>query len=116
MLYSEVMHIPFFILDTISEIVFRNIESYLLGITLAVLLLLDDEMETEIAPIWSESSDIKIMQPLETGTYLMTKFLPLWDFRVLSTIPWSDHLMARTVLLKRVSDLNWDRFLWIYLL
>jgi hypothetical protein len=84
------MHIPFFILDTISEIVFRNIESYLLGITLAVLLLLDDEMETEIAPIWSESSDIKIMQPLETGTYLMTKFLPLWDFRVLSTIPWSD--------------------------
>jgi hypothetical protein len=90
MLYSEVMHIPFFILDTISEIVFRNIESYLLGITLAVLLLLDDEMETEIAPIWSESSDIKIMQPLETGTYLMTKFLPLWDFRVLSTIPWSD--------------------------
>ena len=90
MLYSEVMHIPFFILDTISEIVFRNIESYLLGITLAVLLLLEDEMETEIAPIWSESSDIKIMQPLETGTYLMTKFLPLWDFRVLSTIPWSD--------------------------
>ena len=90
MLYSEVMHIPFFILETISEIVFRNIESYLLGITLAVLLLLDDEMETEIAPIWSESSDIKIMQPLETGTYLMTKFLPLWDFRVLSTIPWSD--------------------------
>jgi hypothetical protein len=90
MLYSEVMHIPFFILDTISEIVFRNIESYLLGITLAVLLLLDDEMETEIAPIWSESSDIKIMQPLETDTYLMTKFLPLWDFRVLSTIPWSD--------------------------
>ena len=90
MLYSEVMHIPFFILDTISEIVFRNIESYLLGITLAVLLLLDDEMETEITPIWSESSDIKIMQPLETGTYLMTKFLPLWDFRVLSTIPWSD--------------------------
>jgi len=77
MLYSEVMHIPFFILDTISEIVFRNIESYLLGITLAVLLLLEDEMETEIAPIWSESSDIKIMQPLETGTYLMTKFLPL---------------------------------------
>jgi hypothetical protein len=48
---SEVMHIPFFILDTISEIVFRNIESYLLGITLAVLLLLEDEMETEIAPI-----------------------------------------------------------------
>ena len=92
MLYSEVMHIPFFILDTISEIVFRNIESYLLGITLAVLLLLDDEMETEIAPIWSESSDIKIMQPLETGTYLMTKFLPLWDFRVLSTIPWSDNI------------------------
>jgi hypothetical protein len=90
MLYSEVMHIPFFILDTISEIVFRNIESYLLGITLAVLLLLEDEMETEIAPIWSESSDIKIMQPLETGTYLMTKFLPLWDFKVLSTIPWSD--------------------------
>ena len=57
---------------------------------MAVLLLLDDEMETEIAPIWSESSDIKIMHPLETGTYLMTKFLPLWDFRVLSTIPWSD--------------------------
>ena len=51
MLYSEVMHIPFFILDTISEIVFRNIESYLLGITLAVLLLLDDEMETEMTPI-----------------------------------------------------------------
>jgi hypothetical protein len=84
------MHIPFFILDTISEIVFRNIESYLLGITLAVLLLLDDEMETEIAPIWwSESSDIRIMLPLEMGTYLMMKFLPLWDFRVLSTIPWS---------------------------
>jgi hypothetical protein len=77
-LYSEVMHIPFFILDTISEIVFRNIESYLLGITLAVLLLLDDEMETEIAPIWwSESSDIRIMHPLETGTYLTMKFLPL---------------------------------------
>jgi hypothetical protein len=77
MLYSEVMHIPFFILDTISVIVFKNTESYLLGITLAVLLLLDDEMETEIAPIWSESSDIKIMHPLETGTYLMMKFLPL---------------------------------------
>ena len=77
-LYNEVMHIPFFILDTISEIVFRNIELYLLGITLAVLLLLDDEMETEIAPIWwSESSDIRIMHPLETGTYLMMKFLPL---------------------------------------
>jgi hypothetical protein len=72
------MHIPFFILDTISEIVFRNIESYLLGITLAVLLLLDDEMETEIAPIWwSESSDIRRMHPLETDTYLMMKFLPL---------------------------------------
>ena len=76
-LYNEVMHIPFFILDTISEIVFMNIESYLLGITLAVLHLLDDEIETEIAPIWSESSDIKMMHPLETGTYLMTKFLPL---------------------------------------
>jgi hypothetical protein len=72
------MHIPFFILDTISEMVFKNIESYLLGITLAVLLLLDDEMETEIAPIWwSESSDIRTMHPLETGTYLMMKFLPL---------------------------------------
>jgi hypothetical protein len=77
-------------LDTISEIVFRNIESYLLGITLAVLLLLDEEMETEIAPIWwSESSDIRIMHPLETGTYLMMKFLPLWDLRVLSTTPCS---------------------------
>jgi hypothetical protein len=71
------MHIPFFILDTISEIVFRNIESCLLGITLAVLLLLDDEMETEIAPIRSESSDINTKHPLETGTYLMAKFLPL---------------------------------------
>lgn len=89
MLYSEVMQIPFFILDTISEIVARNTESYLLGITLAVLLLFDEEMETEIAPIWSESSDIKIMHPLETGMYLMKKFLPLLDFRVLSTIPWS---------------------------
>jgi hypothetical protein len=77
MLYSEVMQIPFFILDTISEIVVRNIESYLLGITLAVLLLFDDEMETEIAPIWSEFSDIKIMHPFETGIYLITKFLPL---------------------------------------
>ena len=77
MLYSEVMQIPFFILDTISEIVARNTESYLLGITLAVLLLFDEEMETEIAPIWLESSDIKIMHPLETGIYLMTKFLPL---------------------------------------
>jgi hypothetical protein len=76
-LYSEVMHIPFLILDTISEIVFRNIESYLLGITLAVLLLLDDKIETEIAPIWSESSDIKIKHPLEKGTYFMTKVLPL---------------------------------------
>jgi hypothetical protein len=85
------MHIPFFILDTISEMVFRNIESYLLGITLAVLLLLDDEMETEIAPIWwSESSDIRIMHPLETGTYLMMKFLPLCEVRVLSTISWSN--------------------------
>jgi hypothetical protein len=77
MLYREVMQIPFFILDTISEIVARNTESYLLGITLAVLLLFDEEMETEIAPIWSESSDIKIKHPLETGMYLMTKFLPL---------------------------------------
>ena len=91
-LYSEVMHIPFFILDTISEIVFRNIESYLLGITLAVLLLLEDEMETEIAPIRSESSDINIMHPLETGTYLMMNFLPLLDFKVLSTIPWSANI------------------------
>jgi hypothetical protein len=46
MLWKETRQIPFIIEDTLSEIVLTNIESNLLGITLAVLTLFEELMET----------------------------------------------------------------------
>jgi hypothetical protein len=47
---------PFIIPETLSEIVLTNIESNLLGITLAVLTLFEELIETESDPILLEPS------------------------------------------------------------
>ena len=57
------MQTPFTIEDTFSEIVVTNIESNLLGITLAVLTLFEELMETHSDPILSEPSVNEIKHP-----------------------------------------------------
>jgi hypothetical protein len=57
------MQMPFTIKDTFSEIVLTNIESNLLGITLAVLTLFEELMETQSDPILSEPSVSEIKHP-----------------------------------------------------
>jgi hypothetical protein len=63
MLSKETTQIPFIKEDTLSEIVLTNIESNLLGITLAVLILFEEFMETEIEPILLEPSTNAIKHP-----------------------------------------------------
>jgi hypothetical protein len=57
------MQIPFTIADTLSETVLMKIELSLLGITLAVLILFEELIETETDPILSEFSDTETKQP-----------------------------------------------------
>jgi hypothetical protein len=57
------MQMPFTIKDTFSEIVPTNIESNLLGMTLAVLTLFEELMETQSDPILSEPSVSEIKHP-----------------------------------------------------
>jgi hypothetical protein len=52
------MQTPFTIEDTFSEIVLTNIELNLLGITLAVLTLFEELMETHSDPILSEEPSV----------------------------------------------------------
>jgi hypothetical protein len=55
---------PFIIEETLCEIVCTNIESSLLGITLAVLILFDELIEIETDPKASEPSSNAIKHPL----------------------------------------------------
>jgi hypothetical protein len=59
----QTRQIPFIIVDILSEIVLIKIESYLLGITFAVLTLLADAIETYRDPIRFESSATIIKHP-----------------------------------------------------
>lgn len=64
LLWSEARQIPFIIEETFSEIVLIKIESYLLGITLAVLTFPPEELiEAEIAPMRGAPSEIIKKQP-----------------------------------------------------
>jgi hypothetical protein len=59
----QTRQIPFIMEETLSEIVLMNIESYLLGITFAVLTLLEEVIETYSDPIRFEPSATTIKQP-----------------------------------------------------
>ena len=63
--------------DTLSEIVLMNIESYLLGITFAVLTLLEEVIETYKDPIRFEPSATTIKQPFWKDKNFMIKILVL---------------------------------------
>jgi len=54
---------PLIIEETLCEIVSPNMESYLLGITFAVLILFDELIEIETDPRALEPSCITIKQP-----------------------------------------------------
>ena len=60
-------------------------ESNLLGITLAVLTLFEELIETEIDPIRSETSAIAIKHPFSKNKNFIKNILPLSDFAVLIT-------------------------------
>jgi hypothetical protein len=62
-LWREIRQIPFIIEATLSEIVLTNMGLNLLGITLAVLTLLEALIDTEIDPILLRDSDTEIKQP-----------------------------------------------------
>jgi hypothetical protein len=63
------MQIPFIIKDTFSEIVLINTEWYLLGITVAVLLLFEAAIETANDPILSIPSATRINNPFSNETH-----------------------------------------------
>lgn len=71
------MQMPLTIKETLSEIVLINRESYLLGITLAVLTLLEELIETESDPILSEPSANRIKSPFSNETNFKEKILLL---------------------------------------
>jgi hypothetical protein len=62
-LWREIRQIPFIIEDILSEIVLINMGLNLLGITLAVLIWLEELIDTEIDPILSKDSDTEIKHP-----------------------------------------------------
>jgi hypothetical protein len=59
----QTRQIPFIMEETLSEIVLMNIESCLLGITFAVLTLLEEVTETYKDPIRFDPSATMIKQP-----------------------------------------------------
>src|SRR5919202_6643226 len=77
------MQIPFIIKDILSEIVLTNTGLNLLGITLAVLTVLEELIDTEIDPILSEDSDIEIKHPFSNIRNFTIKFRLLADIIVL---------------------------------
>ena len=68
-LWKEAKQMPLIIEETLCEIVSTNMESCLLGITLAVLILFDELIETEIDPKASEPSSNAIKQPFWKERY-----------------------------------------------
>jgi hypothetical protein len=63
------MQIPLIIEDTLSEIALMNTEWYLLGITVAVLLLFEELIETVKEPILSDPSATMINSPFSNETH-----------------------------------------------
>jgi hypothetical protein len=75
---------PFIMEDILSEIVLTNTGSYLLGITFAVLTLLEELIEIEIEPIRSELSATAMKHPFAKDKYFMMKLL-FSELRVFTT-------------------------------
>jgi hypothetical protein len=61
--------------DTFSEIELMNIELYLLGITVAVLLLFEELIETVNDPILFAPSATTINNPFSNETHFRVKVL-----------------------------------------
>ena len=76
---------PFIIDDTFSATVLIKIESYLLGITLAVLILFDALMAIETAPMRGWPSVITIKQPFWKKVVLRKKFRVVLGLTILLT-------------------------------
>ena len=79
---------PFIIDATRSEIAFRNNESVILGMTLAVRTLLANAVDTYKLPSLCKSSDIDKTQPFWKSRYLTKKTLPVLEFTTVSLQFW----------------------------
>ncbi len=69
-LWKEAKQMPLIMEETLCEIVSTNMESCLLGITFAVLILFDELIEIETDPKASEPSSNAIKQPFWKERYL----------------------------------------------
>jgi hypothetical protein len=76
---------PFIIDDTFCATVLIKIESYLLGMTLAVLILFDALIAIETAPMRGWPSVNTIKQPFWKKVVLRKKFRPVLGLRMLVT-------------------------------
>lgn len=79
----QTIHIPLVREATLWERVLINMESYLLGMTFAVSILFEDEIETYIPPILFEPSETTIKHPFSKGRNLTKKHLLLGDVTIL---------------------------------
>ena len=79
---------PFIIEATRSEIEFKNNESVILGMTLAVRTLLANEVDTYKLPSLCKSSDIDKTQPFWKSRYLTKKTLPVLEVTTISLQFW----------------------------
>jgi hypothetical protein len=86
MLCSDTNDMPFIIDDTFCATVLIKIESYLLGMTLAVLILFDALIAIETAPMRGWPSVNTIKQPFWKKVVLRKKFRPVLGLRMLVTI------------------------------
>jgi hypothetical protein len=62
-LWKDAKQMPFIMEETLCEIVCTNVESTLLGITLALLILFDELIEIEMDPKASDPSSNAIKHP-----------------------------------------------------
>ena len=76
-LCTQTIQTPFIRDETLWERVLVNMELCLLGITVAVLILFEDEIETYIAPTLFEPSETIIKQPFSKASNFIKKFLVL---------------------------------------
>ena len=79
---------PFIIDATRSETEFKNNESVILGMTLAVRTLLANDVDTYKLPSLCKSSDIDKTQPFWKSRYLTKKTLPVLEFTTVSLQFW----------------------------
>jgi hypothetical protein len=85
MLCSETNDMPFIMEHIFSASVLIKIESYLLGMTLAVLILLDELIPIETAPIRGWPSVITIKQPFRKKVMIRKKLREVLWLTILVT-------------------------------